>query len=161
MIKKSNINDAGWNESSHGEKFQRSHLSLTSMQDDTLMGCSAYKVKPGKRAFPKHGHLVNDEAIFVVSGTGNLTIGKESGAVGAGDYVWLPRGSKNAHILINDGDEDLLYLCMSTNQMPDVVHYPDSGKIGVLESKNFWAKGEVDISGFYRQQPADYWDGED
>ena len=161
MIIKKNIKDAGWNESSHGDKYQRSHLSLTRMQDDNLLGCSAYRVKPGKRAFPKHGHLVNDEAVFIVSGSGNLTIGDASDSVAAGDFVWLPRGSKHAHILINDGDEDLLYLCISTNHMPDVVHYPDSAKIGVLESKSFWLEGESDISGFYRQQPADYWDGED
>ena len=50
---------------------------------------------------------------------------------------------------------------MSTTLMPDVVHYPDSGKIGVLESKNFWASGEKDISGFYKQNPVDYYDGEE
>ena len=161
MIRKANIHDDGWNESSHGDKFQRSHLSLTNVRDDNLLGCSAYRVKPGKRAFPKHGHLVNDEAVYIVSGTGNLTLGEESAALIAGDFVWLPRGSRHAHILINDGDEDLLYLCLSTNHMPDVVHYPDSGKLGVLESKNFWLEGESDISGFYHQQPADYWDGED
>ena len=161
MIRKASIYAEGWNESSHGEKFQRSHLSLTRMSDDSLLGCSAYRVKPGKRAFPKHGHLVNDEALYVIAGTGQLTIGDESDSVSPGDFIWLPRGSKNAHVLVNDGEEDLTYLCISTNHMPDVVHYPDSGKIGVLESKNFWATGEKDISGFYRQQPADYWDGED
>ncbi len=161
MIRKKSINSDGWREASHGEKYHRATLSMGNLKDDALLGCTAYSVKPGKRAFPKHGHLVNDEAIYVISGSGSLTVGDETEGVTAGDYVWLPRGSRNAHVLINDGGEDLVYLCISTNIMPDVVHYPDSGKIGVLESKNFWASGEQDISGFYKQNPVDYYDGEE
>ena len=44
--------------------------------------------------------------------------------------------------------------------MPEVVHYPDSDKLGVLGSKNFWA-GDAGVSGFYKPNPVDYWDGED
>ena len=130
MIRKTNINSEGWRDASQGEKFHRAALSLGSPKDDSLIGCTAYSVKPGKRAFPKHGHLVNDEAIYVISGLGSLNVGDETESVVAGDYAWLPRGSKNAHVLINDGDDDLVYLCMSTNIWPAVVHYPDSGKIG-------------------------------
>ena len=162
MIKKANIfSAAGWRESSHGDKYQRGHLSLTDMRDDNLLGCSAFSVKPGKRAFPKHGHLANDEALYIVSGSGNLTVGDDSETVAAGDFVMLPRGAENAHVLVNDGDIDLVYLCVSTMVMPEVVHYPDSGKLGVLGSKDFWSQGSPGVSGFYKPNPVDYWDGED
>jgi len=161
MIIKTNIRDKGWQETSHGEKYQRAALNLTNVKDDNLLGCTAYSVKPGKRAFPKHGHLVNDEAIYVLSGTGNIAVGDDSGGIGPGDFIWLSRGSKHAHIVINDGEENLVYLCISTNIMPDIVHYPNSDKLGVLESKNFWAGGEKDISGFYNKTPVDYYDGEE
>ena len=95
MIKKTNIFEpAGWRASSHGQKFQRGHLALTNMNDDNLLGCSAFSVEPGKRAFPKHGHLANDEALYIVSGSGTLTVGDESDAVTAGDFVMLPRGCR-------------------------------------------------------------------
>jgi len=160
MINKKNIYSSEWRESSHGEKFQRSHLSLTDMQLDNGIGCGAFKVKPGKRAFPKHAHVANDEAIFVVSGHGRLTIGETDAELNSGDFVLLPRGEKFAHVLVNTGEEDLVYLCISTMTMPEIVHYPDSGKLGVLASKDFW-KGETGISGFYAPNAVDYWDGED
>lgn len=161
MIKKTNIYSGDWSEAAHGEKFQRSHMPLTDLRDDNLIGCGAFSVKPGKRAFPKHAHLANDEAIYVVSGSGTLTIGDESDTLVAGDFVTLPRGAGFAHVLVNDSNEDLVYLCMSSMVMPEVVHYPDSGKLGVLGSRDFWSSGEADVSGFYKPNPVDYWDGED
>ena len=160
MIKK-NIYTGQWRESVQGEKFQREHLSLTDMDGDHGLGCGAFRVKPGKRAFPRHAHLANDEAIFVVSGQGALTVGAETATVQAGDFVMLPRGEAHAHVLVNDCDTDIVYLCMSTNVMPEVVHYPDTGKLGVLGSKDVWKGGAAGVSGFYTPNPVGYWDGED
>jgi uncharacterized cupin superfamily protein len=160
MLKK-NIYSGPWRESAQGEKFQREHLSLTDMDGGHGLGCSGFRVKPGKRAFPRHAHLANDEAIFVVAGRGSLTVGEETATVAAGDFIMLPRGEAHAHVLVNDGDEDLLYLCMSTTVMPEVVHYPDTGKLGVLGSTDFWKGGAAGVSGFYTPHPVGYWDGED
>ena len=160
MVQKTNIFTAAWKESSHGEKFQRKHLGLTDMRAGYELGCGAFSVKPGKRAFPRHAHLANDEAIYVVSGQGKLIVGEEESALIAGDFVVLPRGAKFAHVLINDGDAELVYLCVSTMNAPEVVHYPDSGKLGVLESSREWG-GEASVSGFYRYEKAGYWDGEE
>ncbi|MBT8422177.1 MAG: cupin domain-containing protein [Gammaproteobacteria bacterium] len=160
-MKKVNINTATWREATHGDKFQRGHISLTDMNDNHELGCSAFCVAPGKRAFPKHAHLANDEALFIVSGSGALTIGDETDTVIAGDFIMLPKGEQHAHVLVNDSDNDLIYLCMSTMIMPEVVHYPDSGKLGVLGSKDFWQSGDAGVSGFYKPNPVGYWDGED
>ena len=160
MIKKKNIFNADWKASSHGEKFQHDHISLTDLRDGHELGCGAFRVNPGKRAFPKHAHLANDEALFIVSGTGALTVGEETVRVAAGDFILLPSGVEHAHILINDSDEDIVYLCVSTMNAPEVVHYPDSGKLGVMESARQWG-GENSVSGFYKYQKAGYYDGED
>jgi len=161
-MKITNIYATEWREASHGEKFQRGHISLTDTHADHDIGCSAFRVEPGKRAFPKHAHLANDEALFVVSGSGTLSMGSESAVLTAGDFVMLPKGEANAHVLVNDaGDDALVYLCISTTVMPEVVHYPDSGKLGVLGSKDFWSSGDAGVSGFYKPNPVDYWDGED
>jgi hypothetical protein len=42
---------------------------------------------------------------------------------------------------------------------PEVVQYPDSGKLGVMESARQWGKSS--ISGFYRAEKAGYYDGEE
>ena len=82
--------------------------------------------------------------------------------MGEGDFVLIPKGSEYAHVLINESDEDLVYLCMSTMVMPDVVHYPDSDKLGVLENM-VWAKGVQAgaVDGFYARRSVDYWEGEE
>jgi uncharacterized cupin superfamily protein len=160
MIKKKNIFNADWKASSHGEKFQHDHISLTDLRDGHELGCGAFRVNPGKRAFPKHAHLANDEALFIVSGAGALTVGEETVRVAAGDFILLPSGVEHAHILLNDSDADIVYLCVSTMNAPEVVHYPDSGKLGVMESARQWG-GENSVSGFYKFQKAGYYDGED
>jgi uncharacterized cupin superfamily protein len=160
MIKKKNVFNADWKASSHGEKFQHDHISLTDLRDGHELGCGAFRVNPGKRAFPKHAHLANDEALFIVSGTGALTVGEETVRVTAGDFILLPSGVEHAHILLNDSDADIVYLCVSTMNAPEVVHYPDSGKLGVMESARQWG-GENSVSGFYKFQKAGYYDGED
>ena len=160
-MKKTNIHQSNWREMKQGEKFQRGHISLTDMNDNHDLGCSAYRVEPGKRAFPKHAHLANDEALFIVSGCGELTIGDETDSVTAGDFIMLPKGEQHAHVLEGTGNEPLVYLCISTMIMPEVVHYPDSGKLGVLGAKDFWTSGEAGVSGFYKPNQVGYWDGED
>lgn len=160
-MNKRNLYTDSWREATQGEKFQREHLPLTDMNANHGLGCSAFRVKPGKRAFPKHAHLANDEALYIVAGDGALTLGDETAAVTAGDFIMLPRGEAFAHVLVNDSDAELVYLCMSTTIMPEVVHYPDTGKLGVLGSKDFWTRGEAGVSGFYKPNPVGYWDGED
>jgi uncharacterized cupin superfamily protein len=159
-MKKKNVLKDDWRDSSHGEKFQHGHISLTDLRDGHDIGCGAFRVNPGKRAFPKHAHLANDEAIYIISGTGSLTIGDETEQVEAGDFVLLPKGAEYAHVLVNDSNEDIVYLCFSTMNAPEVVHYPDSGKLGVMESARQWGGGQS-ISGFYKYQKAGYYDGED
>jgi len=45
--------------------------------------------------------------------------------------VILPGDAALAHQFVNTGDEDLVYLAISTRVLPEVVGYPDSGKTGV------------------------------
>jgi uncharacterized cupin superfamily protein len=64
-----------------------------------------------------------------------LRIGQEEGEeveVSQGDYVVLPAGAEGAHQLVNSSDAALRYHCFSTMVEPDVMVYPDSGKVGVF-----------------------------
>ena len=44
----------------------------------------------------------------------------------------LPVGRHLADKLVNTGNADPVYLCLSTNHMPEITEYPDSSKVGVL-----------------------------
>ena len=162
MITKTSIRDQRWADRSHGERFASGRIGLTPADNDSGIGCAAFRVPSGRCAFPRHAHLANDEAIYVLSGGGTLSIGDQEFEMAEGDFVLLPRGSDYPHVLVNDGNDDLIYLCISTMNMPDVVHYPDSDKLGVIEN-NFWGQGTdaPKVSGFYARNPVDYYEGEE
>ena len=96
------------------------------------LGCSLYEQPPGKRAFPYHCHFANEEAVYVLEGEGTLRIGAKEVPLRAGDYVALPVGEETAHQIINSSTATLRYLCFSTSIEPEVVKYPDSGKVGLM-----------------------------
>lgn len=120
------------------------------------LGCTLYEVAPGKRAFPYHYHLANEEALYILHGAGTLRLCGAEHPVSAGDYVSLPTGEAGAHQLINTGTEPLRYLCVSTKLDPDIAVYPDSGKLGTLSAI---AGGVRKI--FRMRDEAPYWEGEE
>jgi uncharacterized cupin superfamily protein len=124
--------DVEWSEQYHGEKFGYRRKSLGSTAGGEKLGCSLYEVSPGRRAWPYHYHLANEEAIYVLEGSGKLRIGGEEIRVSEGDYVALPARAEGAHQLVNSSEKVLRYLCFSAMVEPDVMVYPDSGKVGIF-----------------------------
>ena len=135
MVDRPNVvgdGDLQWDEQSHGEQFGYRRKQLGSAAGGEKLGCSLYEVPPGRRAFPHHYHLANEEAIYVLEGSGTLRIGEEEIRVSEGDYVALPARAEAAHQLVNSSESVLRYLCFSTMIEPDVMVYPDSGKVGIF-----------------------------
>src|SRR5438046_1253701 len=64
-------------------KFARVGLLVGAKQ----LGYNITAVPPGKRAFPRHSHRVNEEMFFVLQGTGEVRIGADTYALRAGDVV--------------------------------------------------------------------------
>ncbi len=147
-----------------GSRFGGTMRGLSVQTGARAIGCSLYEIDPGRRAFPMHFHCANEEAIYVLEGTGTLRLGKEEVAVRAGDWIALPVGPDHAHQLINDGDRTLRYLCVLTQVPTEVVGYPDSGKVGLIgsESPEARARGEHWLRLVLRGgEQVDYYDGED
>jgi uncharacterized cupin superfamily protein len=46
--------------------------------------------------------------------------------------VALPARAQAAHEIVNSSEAVLRYLCFSTMVEPDVMVYPDSGKVGIF-----------------------------
>jgi uncharacterized cupin superfamily protein len=117
------------------------------------LGYNITAVPPGKRAFPFHNHCVNEEMFYVIEGTGEVRIGKETYPIRSGDFIACPPGGpESAHQIVNTGKSELKYLAVSTQISPEVCQYPDTGKIAVLE-KSFRFLGR-------ESQQVEYWEGE-
>ena len=126
------------------------------------LGASLIELPPGQRAWPHHAHLANEEAIYVLSGRPMLRLGREFIELHPGDYISLPPGEAHAHQLINGADGPARYLCLSTMEDPDVVLYPDSGKVGVIAgSAPGGSSNERVLTAFFRRSAeTDYWTDE-
>lgn len=113
-----------------------------------------YELPPHKANYPYHYHLANTETFYIRSGEGVLVTPEGEKSVRAGDFIVCPPGACGAHKLRNASEtEPLRYIDFDTANSPDVVHYPDSGKTGVIE--------RAKSSTFFRDADArDYYDGE-
>jgi uncharacterized cupin superfamily protein len=152
--------DLDWNELAHGEtRFRRKELGAAA--DGDQLGCSLYELPPGSKSWPYHYHTANEEAVYVLSGTGTLRLDDEMHPLRAGDYVTFPADESGGHRVVNDGDDPLRYLAMSTMDEPDVTVYPDSEKLGVFVGAPPGGRDERSLHGYYRlDDDVDYWDGE-
>lgn len=156
-----NVNDLEWQTDSQGDKFAYARKWFTQRTGAEKLGCSIYRVPPGKTAFPHHKHFSNEEAIYILSGEGTLRLDDESHAVGPGDFVsFVPEGPH--HQLVNSGTDDLEYLCISTMIHPDITLFPDSEKVIAFAGSGPGGDKSVrTYFGIYKTGSAvDYYDGE-
>lgn len=119
-------------EASPDGSAERFRKKLSAAAGGRAIGASLYRVPPGTRPWPRHFHTANEEAIYVLAGEGSIALGDAVVPLRAGDYVAIPPDAAHAHQIRNDSGGDLVFLCLSTMVHPDVVVYPDSGKIGVF-----------------------------
>ena len=123
------------------------------------LGYSMTIVPPGKTAFPFHNHYGNEEMFFVLEGEGEVRVGDERYPIRSGDFIACPVGDKTtAHQIINtSGSKAMKYVGVSTTQTPDLVEYPDSGKVGAVHHID--DNTTVRIRN-YEKNNVGYWEGE-
>ena len=155
--------EVGWEERGHGQRigFRRKLLGQASGAEK--LGCGLFEVAPGKRAWPFHYHFANEEALYIMAGSGTLRFGTEEFQIGPGHFVSFRTGPETAHQLINTGSVPLRYLCFSTMISPEVGGYPDSGKFAMLAGRAPAGAGRLSAMRkcFREASEVDYYDGED
>ena len=72
-----NVSEVEPKEIAVGDKFHHIVRGLGSSTGNVELGCSHFRVAPGKYAFPKHSHLRNEEALYILEGLGTLTLGDD------------------------------------------------------------------------------------
>ena len=71
-----------------------------------------------------------------------------------GDVAVFPEGPAGAHLVVNRTDEPCRVLLLSSKSPVAIVHYPDSGKVGI------WTQGEGYQAMLRNEPKLDYWEGE-
>lgn len=149
--------DLSWTDVGKGDtRFRRKQLGEAG--ESERLGCSLYELPPGARSWPYHYHTANEEAMYVLSGTGMLRLDGESHSLREGDYVAFPADESGAHRVVNDSDDPLRYLAFSTMNDPDVTMYPDMGTFGVFVGSPPGGREERSFHGFYDVDDVSYWE---
>ncbi|MGB8518810.1 MAG: cupin domain-containing protein [Candidatus Tumulicola sp.] len=107
------------------------------------------RVPPGKVPYPYHSHSAQWEFYHVVSGTGSVRHDDGVTAIEAGDAFLFKPGQ--AHQIVNDGADDLVFYCVADNPIGESCHYPDSEKWLVRSPQRR----------IMRSESLDYFDGEE
>ncbi|WP_108661786.1 cupin domain-containing protein [Acuticoccus kandeliae] len=158
-----NLADLTLRTQAHGSRFEVAVAPVAAAAGAHRLGSRLCVVPAGKRAWPYHCHHANDEMFVILEGSGTLRFGGEEFPVKAGEVVVCPSGGpETAHQLIAGPDGPLRYLAISTMNEPDVMEYPDSGKIATFAgSAPGGAKGSRRVALVARAADGvDYWDGE-
>jgi uncharacterized cupin superfamily protein len=145
-----------WTETDSAETtFRRKQLSEAAAGDE--IGCSLYELPAGGRSWPYHYHTANEEAVYVLAGSGLLRAADGEHPLEAGDYVAFPAEESGGHRVVNDGEEPLRYLVVSTMDEPDVTVYPETGTFGVFVGSPPGGREERTLHGYYRiEDDVDY-----
>jgi uncharacterized cupin superfamily protein len=144
-----------WDGAQERHGWRSTNARVGSRLDAELLGGSLYEVEPGDRLFPYHLHHANEEWLIVVRGEPTLRSPDGEQALVEGDVVVFPRGERGAHQVSNSTGAPVRVLMLSSTILPEVVEYPDSGKVAARDGK-----GERLL--LTRPGPMlDYWDGED
>lgn len=113
------------------------------------LGCTLYEIAVGGQPFSYHYHTANEEALYVLSGTGTLRLNGDTYPLRHGDYIACPANELGGHCVVNDSDDALRYLAFSTMNEPDVTVHPEIDKLGVYVGSPPGRPDERTLSEFF------------
>jgi uncharacterized cupin superfamily protein len=158
MSDRPNVFEPDLDEHSDREGFRVSGVTLGPKVGSERLGASLYEVPPRQRSVPYHWHAANEEMLIVVQGTVSLRDPDGWRELPEGTVVAFPRGERGAHQMRNDTAEPVRFLVVSEMLRPDVVVYPDSGKVGARTG--FPDDPEALRLNWRASDAVDYWEGE-
>lgn len=149
-----NVFTSDWDGQQDREGFSSREVVIGERVGAQLLGGSVYEVAPGKKLWPYHLHHANEEWLLVLRGRPTLRTPEGERELAEGDVACFPRGVAGAHQVRNDTDEPARILMLSSQLAPEILEYPDSGKVALVD-----ARGEQ-FSLTRHGEPVRYWDDE-
>jgi uncharacterized cupin superfamily protein len=123
------------------------------------LGASLFELPPGQASFPLHFHLANEELLIVIGGRPALRTRAGERQLDEGEVVSFPVGARGEHQLINRSEERVRVLIVSEMNAPEIVAYPDTGKIFARDTPPGGPPVETGGS-FFGADAVDYFEGE-
>ncbi len=128
-----NVNGPVFDESREHPGFRCRRARLSRQAGSERLGASLWELPAGEAAYPYHYHLAEEELVLVLDGAPSLRTPDGWRELHEGEVVAFLRGERGGHQLVNRTPETVRFLSFSTSGEPDVVIYPDSGKLGAFE----------------------------
>jgi uncharacterized cupin superfamily protein len=152
-----NINEPRFDEPREHAGFRALRARVGRQAGSERLGLSLWEVAPGEAAYPYHFHYAEEELVIVLRGRPSLRTSSGWRELAEGEVVAFLRGEGGGHQLVNRTTETVRFLALSTSGEPDIVSYPDSGKLGAFERR---PQGEGFRAMFRAGDAVDYYDGE-
>ena len=122
---------------------QRINKSLGDLTGLTGLGIHVIEVEPGFETTEYHVHYIEDEAVYILEGSGEAEIGDDRVAIKAGDFLGYRKGGL-AHTIHNTGDTTLRCLVIGQRLDSDVADYPRKGQRIYRNSDLSWDLVDID-----------------
>ncbi len=152
-----NLHEPSFDEPREQPGFRCLRARLGRQAGSERLGLSLWELPAGEAAYPYHHHLAEEELIVVLRGRPSLRTPEGWRELAEGEVVAFPRGQRGGHQLLNRTAGTVRFLALSSSGEPDVVIYPDSGKLGAFErlpdGGGLWAM-------FRLADTVDYYEGE-
>lgn len=91
----------------------------------TIFGVNLTRLLPGAASSLRHAHAKQDEFIYILEGQPTLHTNAGKQRLSPGMCAGFKAGTGNAHTLINETQEDVVYLEIGDRTEGDEVIYPD------------------------------------
>ena len=130
-----NLNDPNFDEPRETlDGFTAYRARLGHQLGTERIGLSQWRIPAGQVAYPYHFHLAEEEVLVLLEGTLLLRTPAGWRRVQPRRRRPLPASAKRAPTSSSTTrDDDARFLAISTHGQPDVVIYPDEGKICAAE----------------------------
>jgi uncharacterized cupin superfamily protein len=144
-----------WDATNDRDGFRHRRVAAGKQLGAQLLGGSLYELPPGERTWPYHYEEGCEEWVIAVSGRATLRTPEGERELVPGDMAVHVEGPAGAHQVINRSDEPCRVFILSSKAPIAVVHYPESGKVGI------WTQAEGYHSILRADATVDYWEGEE
>ena len=88
-------------------------------------GVNLTRLKPGGSSSIRHAHTKQDEFVYILEGRPTMITDAGRTALKAGMCAGFRAGTGDAHQLVNETDEEVVYLEIGDRTDGDAVTYPD------------------------------------
>jgi uncharacterized cupin superfamily protein len=100
-------------------------------------GVNMVTLPPGSGSALRHHHALQDEFIYIISGTPTLVTDAGAQLLSPGQCAAFPAGGGDGHKLDNNSGADVVYLEVGDRTDKDTVSYPDDDLHGVYAGGGF------------------------